>query len=106
MKKLAHFSTVVLLLICFSFQSCKKTDTDNTPPQQTINVGALLSLTGNWSSLGINSKAALEIAAADINSYMEETGSKYRFATTVYDTKLDTALAKQFITQAKDSGIQ
>src|SRR5689334_11230970 len=71
MKKLAHFSTVVLLLICFSFQSCKKTDTDNTPPQQTIKVGALLSLTGNWSSLGINSKAALEIAAADINSYME-----------------------------------
>lgn len=104
MQKLFRISAVASLLLCFSFQSCTKTDTP-TPGQKTITVGALLSLTGNWSSLGINSKAALEIAADDINHYMEETGSKYRFTTTVYDTKLDTALAQQFIVKAKDSGI-
>ena len=84
MQKFFLTSVVTLLLICFSFQSYTKTDT--TTAQQTVNVGALLSLTGNWSSLGITSKAALEI-------------------TTVYDTKLDTALAKQFIEKVKDSGV-
>jgi branched-chain amino acid transport system substrate-binding protein len=103
MQKFIFTPVLFFLIICFSFQSCTKTD-DRTL-QRTINVGALLSLTGNWSSLGITSKAALEIAVDDINDYMEETGSKYRFTTTVYDTKLDTTQAKQFITEAKYSGI-
>ncbi len=96
---------LVLVLIGLTFQRCAKSNTDTTPAQQTIEVGALLSLTGNWSSLGINSKAALELAAADINRYMEVTNSRYRFSTTVYDTKLDTTLAKRFIAEAKSSGI-
>ncbi len=33
---------------------------------------------------------------------MGETGSKYRFTTKMYDTKLDTALAKQFMLEAKN----
>lgn len=98
-------SFVAFALVCFTFQRCIKPDDDTTPVQQTIQVGALLSLTGNWSSLGINSKAALDVATADINQYFEATGSRYRFATTVYDTKLDTTLAKRFIAEAKASGI-
>lgn len=98
-------SVFVLVLLGLAFQRCAKSDTDTTPAQQTIQVGALLSLTGNWSSLGITSKAALELAAADINRYMEETNSRYRFSTTAYDTKLDTALAKRFIAEAKASGV-
>lgn len=98
-------SVVSLVLIGLLFQGCANSDTELVPAQQTIQVGALLSLTGNWSSLGINSKAALEVATADINRYMEETGSRYRFSTTAYDTKLDTALAKRFSTEAKASGI-
>jgi branched-chain amino acid transport system substrate-binding protein len=104
MRKFFFITFITFLLTGSLFQSCTKTN-DTKPAQQTVTVGALLSLTGNWSSLGITSKAAIEIAADDINNYMEGTGSKYRFATTIYDTKLDTAVAKHFITEAKNSGV-
>lgn len=102
MNNLTRVRLIAILWICISFQNCRKSEP--AAELQTVNVAALLSLTGNWSTLGINSKAALEIAAKDVNHYMEETGSKYRFTTTVYDTKLDTALAKQFIDEVKSSG--
>ncbi|MEO7802598.1 MAG: ABC transporter substrate-binding protein [Ginsengibacter sp.] len=103
MKRSSLLSILTLLLICLTFQNCSKSD---TPGQgiKTVNVPALLSLTGNWSTLGITSKAALELGVKDVNAYMTQIGSKYRFTTTVYDTKLDTALAKQFIVEAKNSG--
>lgn len=104
MKKRNVPAVFAAFFVCLTFQHCTKSDAE-PQIQNTITVGALLSLTGNWSSLGINSKAALEIATEDINQYMEETGSVYRFATTVYDTKLDAALAEQAIINAKDSGI-
>lgn len=106
MQKNFFVAVLAAFTLCFCFQRCAKDDTAPPPSKQkTVKVGALLSLTGNWSSLGLNSKAALEIAADDINHYMEETGSAYRFALSVYDTKLDTALAEQAIAKAKDSGI-
>ncbi len=102
MKRCNLLSVITLLLVCMTSQNCKKSDT--RPDIKTVNVAALLSLTGNWSSLGITSKAALEIGVKDVNDYMEEIGSKYRFTTTIYDTKLDTALAKQFMLDVKNSG--
>lgn len=102
MKRYKLLSTGVLLSLCIFFQNCSKSDT--SPGQKTVNVAALLSLTGNWSSLGINSKAALEIAVKDVNNYMQEIGSNYRFSVTVYDNKLDTTLSKQFIVEAKNNG--
>lgn len=102
MKRCNLLCVIALLVICVSSQNCKKSDTSGD--LETVNVAALLSLTGNWSSLGITSKAALEIGVKDVNDYMEVIGSKYRFATTIYDTKLDTALAKQFMIDAKNSG--
>lgn len=101
MKRCSLLSVIVLLLICLSSQNCTKSDTSPNP--KTVNVAALLSLTGNWSSLGITSKAALEIGVKDVNAYMAEIGSNYRFTTTIYDTKLDTGLAKQFLIEAKNS---
>ena len=102
MKRRNLLAVITLLLICLAFQNCSKSDT--SPDLKTVNVAALLSLTGNWSSLGITSKAALEIGVKDVNDYMEEIGSKYRFTTTIYDTKLDTALAKQFMLEVKNNG--
>ena len=102
MKKPSLLAVIILLLICLASQNCTKSDTDTD--LKTINVAALLSLTGNWSSLGITSKAALETGVKDVNGYMQEIGSKYRFITTIYDTKLDTALAKQFMLEVKKSG--
>lgn len=88
------------LAVLITFQACKK---DKDP--QTINVRGLFSLTGNWSSLGITSQAALELAASDINSYLDGKNAGFRLAVSVSDTKLETERAKTFFTEAKNAGI-
>lgn len=82
------YPLVIVLISSLFFSSCKKDTTENPV---NIKIGGLLSLTGNWSSLGITSQEAMNLAASDINSYMEKTNSPYRFSTVIYDTKLDTA---------------
>ena len=92
------------LLIFVLLSSCKTTDDAHTI--KTINVGGLLSLTGNWSTLGLTSQSAMQIATEEINTYLESTKADYRFATTFYDTKLDAATATQMISDASTKGIQ
>ncbi len=58
-----------------------------------ITIGALLSLTGDWSTLGITSKALLEIAVAEINAWFESTGTPGRVSLRIEDTKLIPANA-------------
>ncbi len=103
-KNITNILCAALCIIAF-LPACKKTESTTPEATQIINVGALLSLTGNWSSLGITSKAAIEIALEDINEYLKDNGSKYRFAVSVFDTKLDTALAVQHMATAKGKGI-
>jgi branched-chain amino acid transport system substrate-binding protein len=92
---------VALIAMTFAIQSCKKKD----PVPKTINIEGLFSLTGNWSSLGITSKAALELAAEDINAYLANRNANFKLATSVSDTKLDVELAKTFFTKAKNNKI-
>jgi branched-chain amino acid transport system substrate-binding protein len=93
---------LINLLVSFCllllFSACKK----EGPKQEitTYPVVGLFSLTGNWSSLGVTSEAVMELAVEDINNYLEERGSSVRFSSTVYDTKLDTNLAKSFFQAA------
>jgi branched-chain amino acid transport system substrate-binding protein len=54
-----------------------------------LTIGALLSLSGDWSTLGIASQALLEIAVAEINTFFEATQSPGRVLLRVEDTKLD-----------------
>jgi branched-chain amino acid transport system substrate-binding protein len=98
MKKIL-FSAIAALVIAATFQSCGKKE-----PQRTISVVGLFSLTGNWSSLGITSKAALEVASDDINQYLTTKKTPYGIRFTVYDTKLDAELAKSHFTKAKNEG--
>lgn len=65
----------------------------------------MFSLTGNWSSLGITSKAALELAAEDINLYLSDKGANFRLYPTVDDTQLDTKLASEMFDKAKSDKI-
>ena len=95
MKKI---SIILACSVCFCFASCTK-DSSNEAVQ-TIKIGGLFSLTGNWSTLGKPSVEAMNIALIDINHYMENKGSNIRFSTVVYDTKLDTAIAKNSIVSA------
>lgn len=98
MKKI--LSAVVL---CLCLLSCKK---DTSDDQVTIQVGGLLSLTGNWSTLGLTSQEAMNLALKEVNNEMENTGSRYRFATTFFDTKLDTALVQAGMREAHRNGVR
>jgi branched-chain amino acid transport system substrate-binding protein len=94
---------IILILIALFYGSCKK---DGTVSNTNITIGGLLSLTGNWSSLGINSQEAMNLAIKDINNYMVQTGSLYRFSTSIYDTKLDTTFAQVAIRDALSKNIR
>lgn len=86
-KNIAGFCLLVLV----SLVGCKKT---NDVPYTEVEIGALLSLTGNWSSLGVTSQKAIGLAIDDVNAYMEQKGTNIRLTGMVFDTKLDTAIAK------------
>jgi branched-chain amino acid transport system substrate-binding protein len=101
MKKILIL-TIAILAITTTFQACKK----NNDSPKTINIEGLFSLTGNWSSLGITSKAALELAADDINAYLANKNANFRMAVSVSDTKLDVDLAKTFFTKAKTNNVK
>lgn len=65
--------------------------TESTPT--TITIGALLPLTGELSSYGQASQAALKVALADINAYLEGAESSLRIALTIRDTRTDPDVA-------------
>lgn len=105
MRKLTY--TLALMAAVALMPSCKKDNDDKQQvDQKVVRVGALLSLTGNWSTLGLTSQAAIDIALEDINQYMDQTGSANRFVAEVYDTKLEVSLAQQYAMQVKDKGCQ
>ncbi len=97
MKKI--FTLAIAALLFTAVSSCRKND-----QEKTINVVGLFSLTGNWSSLGLTSRAALEVASDDINQYLASKNIKYRLKFIINDTKLDPELAKTFFAQAKREG--
>ena len=98
MKRILTIALAVLATVV-TFQSCNKTD-----PPRTISVVGLFSLSGNWSSLGIASKAALEIATDDINAYLSSKNIRYGLKFTAYDTKLQADLTKSYFAKAKIEG--
>ena len=83
------------LVVLITMNGCKK-KIDTTITE--VEIGALLSLTGNWSSLGITSQKAIGLAVEDVNAYMEQKGTNIRFTGMVFDTKLDTTIAKLAMT--------
>lgn len=74
--------------------------------KQEVLVGGLFSLTGNWSTLGVASKAAMEIAVEDVNAYLTDAGSSMRFKVRIEDTKLDPALALTGLQRLDAAGAQ
>jgi len=83
------------LVVLTTLIGCKKA-IDKTITE--VEIGALLSLTGNWSTLGLTSQKAIGMAIDDVNAYMEQKGTNIRFTGMVFDTKLDTTIAKLAIT--------
>ncbi|MGV3614622.1 MAG: ABC transporter substrate-binding protein [Fimbriimonas sp.] len=63
------------------------------PGVNEFRIGALLSLTGNWNTLGKASKAAVELAQEDVNAYFAQNNVSTRVRVMVADTKLEPARA-------------
>ena len=69
-------------------------------------LGGLFSLTGNWSSLGTASQAAMEVGIEDVNAYLAEGNTGMQFTASIKDTKLDPPTALTAITALKDAGVE
>ena len=63
-------------------------------PNEVV-IGGLFSLTGEWSSLGVASQVALDLAAADINAEFTTAGSPLRVRVAVEDTRLIPETAQE-----------
>ncbi|HEU0298447.1 MAG TPA: ABC transporter substrate-binding protein [Longimicrobium sp.] len=72
--------------------------------RQEVTIGGIFSLTGNWASLGVTSKAALELAVEDANAYAAGRGITFR--ADVRDTKLEPARALAALDSLRMAGAQ
>ena len=72
----------MILVITLLLSACKK-EKEQEEEITTIPVAALLSITGNWSSLGITSQETMEIAVQDINNYLKSKDAPFRLSLTV-----------------------
>jgi branched-chain amino acid transport system substrate-binding protein len=82
--------------------ACDRTSTSDDTREVTL--GGVFSLTGNWATLGVTSKAAMELAVEDVNLYA--AGRGVRFVARVEDTKLDPATALAKVQALHDAGVR
>ncbi len=101
---------ILLLVIILGLLLGGCTDSDiNDPVADEVNevtIGALLSLTGNWSSLGITTKAALEQSVEEINNQFLAEGTNLKFNLKIVDTKLDPDIAYSKTGELIDDGVE
>ena len=103
--KAAILMAVVLLLPALT--GCVKEKIVEVPTKPTeVVFGALLSLTGDLSSSGESSQAALEIAVEDVNAYFSAIGSKIRVGLIVEDTKTEPAVALEKLQNSAREGVR
>lgn len=101
MKKIVLF-VVAMISLSAVVQSCRKAGSNKVI--KVYNVSGLFSLTGNGSTLGVNSKAAVSIAVTDINNYLTAKNADFRMSADFYDTQLDPATAAQDFVKTVGTG--
>ena len=72
----------------------------------TIEIGALLPLTGDLASYGENSKAALQLAEKDINAFLEKAGAPFRIKIVIEDSETKPEVALQKLQALAAKGIK
>jgi branched-chain amino acid transport system substrate-binding protein len=72
----------------------------------TIEIGALLPLTGDLASYGENSKAALQLAERDINNFLEKAGAPFRIKMVIEDSETKPEVALQKLQALAAKGIK
>ena len=99
-----RFPTLIATsLLVLGLASCDDPIASNN---REITIGGLFSLTGNWATLGVTSKAAMELGIEDVNQYLAAGESGFRFNANIQDTKLDPTVALSSVTAMKASGIE
>jgi len=93
-----------LLLAASVAVACE--DSAGPATDRQVEIGGLFSLTGNWATLGVTSKAAMEIGIEDVNQYLASGKSGFQFTADIRDTKLDPAVALTQVTAMKAKGIE
>jgi branched-chain amino acid transport system substrate-binding protein len=96
----------VSVLVASILSSLGCGDDSTSPGEQDITIGGLFSLTGSWASLGVASKAAMEIGIEDVNAYLDEGNSGLHFTASIKDTKLDPTTALNEITAFRQIGVE
>lgn len=92
-----------LLLVCAALGATGCGDPSGFDDGEVM-IGGLFSLTGNWSSLGLTSQAALELGVQDANLFLADRG--LRFRAELRDTRLDPQLALAGLQQLRSAGAQ
>ncbi|MFN3648279.1 MAG: ABC transporter substrate-binding protein [Armatimonadota bacterium] len=101
------FARLLLPLLALVLLTAVSADAKKARPRgKTLLVGALLSLTGEWQSLGVTSQAALEIGVSRINDELRAAGSRDRVKLLVEDTKLDSTLALKKLKRLAARGVR
>ncbi len=83
-------------------------DSGTTSPlsSKEITIGGLFSLTGNWATLGVTSKAAMEVGIEDVNAYLAAGNTGMTFKASISDTKLDPPTSLTALTAMKAAGVE
>jgi len=92
-------------LILLSTAGCDS-GTTSPPTDKEIVIGGLFSLTGNWATLGVTSKAAMEVGITDVNQYLAAGNTGLHFTSNIADTKLVPATSLAALTSMKAAGIE
>lgn len=101
---------ISIIFIVFTMMFLSGCSDDDSSPSETsktkeIKIGVLVSLTGDWSSLGKASQSALNIAADDINNYLESISSDIRIKLVFEDTQLDASVALEKLKSLAAEGV-
>ena len=100
--KTGAFFVVGLLVTGIILCGCMETSS-GTKSKDTV-IGALVPLTGDWSSKGVNFNAAIALAANDTNANLASMGSGNRVRLLVEDTGTDPTIALDKIKKLQQEG--
>ena len=76
------------------------------PARNELVVGAILDLSGGWTSLGRASRVTLQLAAADANAALARRGSPLRVRLRVVDAKGEPATARRELRRLATAGVR
>lgn len=96
---------ILFILVLPLFYSCDE-DNDSAGNQNIVEIGGLFSLTGNWSTLGKASRAAMRIAIEDVNEFFENNEENVIFSDVITDTMLEPEIALDQLQDLSDTGIR